>query len=42
MPRSKPRHVDVLRVELGTKERQQLDDFLITDKFKDAIKKAYE
>ena len=29
MPRSKPRHVDVLRIELGTKERQQLDDFLV-------------
>ena len=29
MPRSKPRHVDVLRVELGTKERQLLDDALI-------------
>lgn len=29
MPRSKPRHTDVLRIEMGTKERQQLDDFLI-------------
>ena len=29
MPRSKPRHVDVLRIEMGTKERQQLDDFLV-------------
>jgi len=29
MPRSKPRHVDVLRIEMGTKERSQLDDFLI-------------
>lgn len=29
MPRSKPRHVDVLRIELGTKERQQIDDLMI-------------
>lgn len=29
MPRSKPRHTDVLRIELGTKERQQLDDLMI-------------
>ena len=29
MPRAKPRHVDVLRIELGTKERQQIDDLMI-------------
>ncbi len=29
LPRSKPRHVDVLRIELGTKERQQIDDLMI-------------
>ena len=29
MPRTKPRNVDVIRVELGTKERQLLDDALI-------------
>ena len=34
MPRSKPRHVDVLRIEMGTKERAQIDDFLIGYQFK--------
>ena len=29
MPRAKPRNIDVLRIELGTKERQMLDDALI-------------
>ncbi len=29
MPRAKPRHTDTIRIELGTKERSQLDDFLI-------------
>ena len=29
MPRSKPRHIDVIRIEMGTKERQLLDDALL-------------
>ena len=29
MPRTKPRNTDVIRIELGTKERQLLDDALI-------------
>jgi hypothetical protein len=33
MPRSKPRHVDALRIELGTKERQQFDDALLAYQF---------
>lgn len=29
MPRAKPRHIDVLRIEMGTKERQMFEDALI-------------
>lgn len=29
MPRTPPRHIDVLRIELGQKERQMFDDALI-------------
>jgi len=34
LPRSKPRHTDVLRIEFGQKERQQIDDLMIGYQFK--------